>query len=122
MKVAGILALAALAGAAVYTLSLRSHRGDDPILEGGEPETSSGAAAFPEPVPFRDGLPPDAEDESDTFAFERSGAPRQRSWQMRLVSALGLIVMVALAGMTIAAALWLVGHLANQELAKFLQR
>ncbi|HZD80570.1 MAG TPA: hypothetical protein VE646_11100 [Actinomycetota bacterium] len=126
-----ILGIALGAGAIVYLLSLRSSdetlalhpvAGDHPEVGDGEPP------AEPEPRARRRRGAPRA------VGFERSGAsasaqaatyvplaPDETRWQRRVGGLVGLVALVALAAAVLAGAIYQLGHVINETVARFLQ-
>ncbi len=120
MEIAGILALAIVAGVAVYAVSLRR----------GEEQAPATGHIFEERGRWRRrsradrGLPADEPETAaaDSFAYVPLAVADRVPIRTRLLGFLGIVLLIAVSAAALAAALWEAGHLVNQTIAKFLEK
>jgi hypothetical protein len=122
-----ILGIALGAGAIVYALSLRNadetlalrpSADDDAGDEPTGPARSRGRNRRPRAVGFgTDDLEPTEPQGSVYVPLSADETP----WQRRVAGLIGLIALVAVAAAVLAGAVYQVGHLVNQTIARFLK-
>jgi hypothetical protein len=129
-----IIGIAVGVGLVVYAVSLWS--GVDEVLSLGHPQEAAAepaergrrrrkrrtdAGPGPEP-PARDPTPPEAVGRApgDSFAYVRVEPAERTPSTTRVAGFLGLLVIIAASAATLAAAIYEVGHLINQTIARYL--